>query len=329
MKAVIPVAGIGKRLRPHTYTVPKALISVAGRPILGHIIDRLVEMGVDELIPIIGYKGEMIRDYITDTYDLTVDFVVQEEQKGIAHAVNLTREHADDSELIIILGDTIIDTDFTKIPEAGDFVLGVREVDNPGRFGIVELSGGIIKGIEEKPDKPKSNLAIVGLYYFRDSKLLYESCEEIIAKGIRTKGEFQITDALSRMLERGTEFVPYEIDNWFDCGKIETLLETNRILLEKDGVSVEREGSIIIPPCYIDDSCEVRRSIIGPYVSISKDCRVVNSIVENSILNSGSVLENSVIHDSVLGFRSEMEGSVKSVNLGDESTVSLKNCWQE
>jgi glucose-1-phosphate thymidylyltransferase len=320
MKAVIPVAGIGKRLRPHTYTSPKALINVAGRPILGHIIDALLEIGVDGLIPIIGYKGEMIREYITANYDTPVDFVVQEQQKGIAHAVDLTREYADNSELIIILGDTIIEADFARIPEAGDYVLGVREVDDPGRFGIVEVSEGLIKGIEEKPEDPKSNLAIVGLYYFKDSAPLFEACREVIDKDIKTKGEYQITDALSLMLERGTDFRPYEIENWFDCGKIETLLETNRIILGKGGNSAERDGCVIIPPCWIDGSCEIEISIIGPYVSISEGCRVINSIVEDSILNGGSVIENEIISSSVLGCRCEVKGRVKKLNLGNEST---------
>ena len=182
MKAVIPVAGIGKRLRPHTYAAPKALISVAGRPILGHIIDNLLDMGVTELIPIIGYKGEMIREYIMNEYDLPVNFVVQEEPKGIAHAVNLTRKYADNSELIIILGDTIIEADFSSIPLEGDYVLGVREVADPTRFGIAEISDGIITRIEEKPERPKSNLAIVGLYYFKDSTRLFSACENVIEK---------------------------------------------------------------------------------------------------------------------------------------------------
>ncbi len=324
MKAVIPVAGIGKRLRPQTYTTPKALIRVAGRPMLGHIIDSLLDMGVDELIPIIGYKGEMIREYIDNNYDVQVNYVEQKEQKGIAHAVGLTRDYADDSELIILLGDTIIEADFGRIPAAGDFVLGVREVDNPGRFGIVELSEGLITGIEEKPDQPKSNLAIVGLYYFSDSAPLYRACAKVIDENIKTKGEYQLTDALALMLEEGLEFKPYTIDNWFDCGKIETLLETNRILLDKSGEAPERKGSIIIPPCSIDEDCRLEGSIIGPYVSVSRGCRITNSIVKDSILNGESLLENAIISGSVLGFRSECRGSVQSINLGDESTLKVR-----
>jgi glucose-1-phosphate thymidylyltransferase len=325
MKAVIPVAGIGKRLRPHTYAAPKALISVAGRPILGHIIDNLLDMGVTELIPIIGYKGEMIREYITNEYDVQVNFVVQEEPKGIAHAVNLARQYADNSELIIILGDTIIEADFSRIPFEGDYVLGVREVADPTRFGIAEISDGIITRIEEKPENPKSNLAIVGLYYFKDSARLFSACEEVIEKNIKTKGEYQITDALALMIEEGTKFKPYRIDGWYDCGKIETLLDTNRTLLNKYESRSAREGSIIIPPCWIDESSSIERSIIGPYVSVSADCRISNSIVENSIVNSGSSIQDIVLTDSVIGSMAEIIGNKKSVNIGNSSALHLRS----
>jgi glucose-1-phosphate thymidylyltransferase len=294
MKAVIPVAGIGKRLRPHTHTSPKALVTVAGKPILGHIVDSLVDMGVTELIPIVGYKGDQI-----------------------------TRQYADDSELIIILGDTIIETDFTKIPETGDFVLGVREVEDPKRFGICEVDGGVITSIVEKPDDPKGNLAIVGLYYFRDSAPLYEACRAVIDRDIKTKGEYQITDALSMMIENGTTFVPYEIDGWYDCGKVETLLETNRVRLE--GVSNGDHGvnSVIIPPCFIDPGSTIENSVVGPYVSVAGGCSIKDSVVKNSILNEGSSLSNVVIDSSVIGAGAEVTRSSSNLNISDDSQVDL------
>ena len=179
MKTLILAGGRGTRLVEETALRPKPMVEIGGKPILCHIMNLYAHHGFKDFVVACGYKGEMIREYITANYDMPVDFVVQEEQKGIAHAVDLTREYADNSELIIILGDTIIDTDFARIPEAGDCVLGVREVDDPGRFGIVELSEGLIKGIEEKPDDPKSNLAIVGLYYFKDSAPLFKSLHAI------------------------------------------------------------------------------------------------------------------------------------------------------
>ena len=324
MKAVIPVAGIGKRLRPHTFTIPKALLNVAGKPILGHIVDGLLKMGVQELIPIIGYKGERIQRYLTSEYKVPIKFVVQEEQRGIAHAVSLTRELADDSELIIILGDTIIKTDFEKIPKKGDYVLGVREVPDPQRFGICEVEGGMITNIVEKPDQPKGNLALIGLYYFRDSTPLYEACEELINKGIMTKGEYQITDALQIMIDGGTQFYPYRIDGWYDCGKVETLLETNRVLLDGMEPRDGREGSIIIHPCYLDKDSVISNSIIGPYVSVAKDCEIRHSIIENSILNEGSILENVILEGSVVGAYAEVAGNRSSFNVSDYSQISFR-----
>ncbi|MCK4538739.1 MAG: NTP transferase domain-containing protein [Candidatus Krumholzibacteria bacterium] len=323
MKAVIPVAGIGKRLRPQTYTSPKALVTVAGKPILGHIVDGLINMGVTELVPIIGYKGEQIREYLTSEYDMKMDFVVQTEQKGIAHAVSLTREFADSSELIIILGDTIIDTDFSRIPEAGDYVLGVREVEDPRRFGICEVSGGKITSIVEKPDDPKGNLAIVGLYYFKDSSPLYEACAHVIENDIKTKGEYQITDALSRMIDTGTGFSPYEIGDWFDCGKLETLLETNRILLEGSKSVKHGVNTVITGPCYIAEDSVIENSVIGPYVTVASGCSIRDSVISNSILNRGSSLSNVILEDSVIGAGAEVKGRKGSLNISDDSQVDL------
>ena len=324
MKAVIPVAGIGKRLRPHTFTIPKALLNVAGKPILGHIVDSLLGMGVTELIPIIGYKGDLIREYLSGEFDVPIHFVVQEEQQGIAHAVSLRREYADDSELVIILGDTIIRTDFEKIPRAGDFVLGVHEVSDPQRFGICEVEGGVIRSIVEKPDDPKGNLAIIGLYYFRNSKLLFESCAELIERKITTKGEYQITDALQLMIEKGIEFYPYQIDGWYDCGKVETLLETNRVLLDDMDPKNGRENAIIIPPCYLDADSIIENSIVGPYVSVARGCEIHHTIIENSILNEGSSLKNVILEGSVVGAYAEVTGTASSFNVSDHSQIDYR-----
>jgi glucose-1-phosphate thymidylyltransferase len=324
MKAIIPVAGIGKRLRPHTLNIPKALLNVAGKPILGHIVDSLLGMGVKELIPIVGYKGELIREYLTASYKVPITFVEQTEQKGIAHAVSLAREHADNSELIIILGDTIIKTDFARVPTVGPYVLGVREVADPHRFGICEVDRGIVRKIVEKPEHPKGNLALIGLYYFKNSAPLFKACRELIDGSIMTKGEYQITDALQLMIDGGTQFHPFHIDGWYDCGKVETLLETNRILLEESKMSGKADGCIIIPPCYIDRGSSIVNSIIGPYVSVAKGCQIRNSIIENSILNEESSIENIILEGSVVGAFAEVTGRKGSVNVSDYSQIDYR-----
>lgn len=324
MKAIIPVAGIGKRLRPHTFNIPKALLNVAGKPILGHIVDSLLDMGVTELIPIIGYKGELIREYLRAAYHIPTTFVEQTEQKGIAHAVSLARRYADRCELVIILGDTIVKTDFKKVPEEGDYVLGVREVPDPERFGIVEVEDGVVGRIVEKPEHPTSNLALIGLYYFLDSTPLFEACAEVIEKGIMTKGEYQITDALQLMIDRGIQFRPYHIEGWYDCGKIETLLETNRILLEDARTQASRDGCIIVPPCYVDPASTIVNSIIGPHVSVAKGCDIRHSIIENSILNEGSSIENVMLEGSVVGAYAELTGRRCSFNVSDYSQIDYR-----
>ncbi len=322
MKAVIPAAGIGKRLRPHTYSIPKALLNVAGKPIIGHIIDNLLEMGIDQLIPIIGYQGEKIRNYLEETYSIPINFVVQEEQKGIAHAVMQTRELADQSELVIILGDTIIDADFAGIPSAGENVLCVHEVENPRRFGICEVEDGVISGIVEKPDRPKSNLALIGVYYFKDSSPLFQACSRIIEKGITTKGEYQITDALQVMVEEGTEFRPYHIDGWFDCGTVDTLLETNRVLLEGRKDRVEGDGVVIVDPCHISKDSKIDNSVIGPHVTIAEGCDISSAVISNSIINRGTHLTDVVLERSVLGAHVRVAGQVGSINIGDHSRIN-------
>ncbi|MGD1048807.1 MAG: sugar phosphate nucleotidyltransferase [Candidatus Krumholzibacteriaceae bacterium] len=324
MKAIIPVAGIGKRLRPHTLNIPKALLNVAGKPILGHIVDSLLGMGVKELIPIIGYKGDLIREYLTSAYKVPITFVEQTEQKGIAHAVSLAREQADNAELIIILGDTIIKTDFARIPKVSSYVLGVREVADPHRFGICEVEKGIVRKIVEKPEHPKGNLALIGLYYFKDSAPLFKACRDLIDKKIMTKGEYQITDALQLMIDRGTEFHPFHIEGWYDCGKVETLLETNRILLEDAKMTGKCEGCIIIPPCYIDKGSKITNSIIGPYVTVATGCAIRNSIIENSILNEESSIENVILEGSVVGAFAEVTGRKGSVNVSDYSQIDYR-----
>ena len=324
MKAIIPVAGIGKRLRPHTLNIPKALLNVAGKPILGHIVDSLLGMGVKELIPIVGYKGDLIREYLTSAYKVPITFVEQTEQKGIAHAVSLAREHADNAELIIILGDTIIKTDFARIPKVSSYVLGVREVADPHRFGICEVEKGIVRKIVEKPEHPKGNLALIGLYYFKDSGPLFKACRDLIDKKIMTKGEYQITDALQLMIDRGTEFRPFHIEGWYDCGKVETLLETNRILLEDAKMTGKCEGCIIIPPCYIDKGSKITNSIIGPYVTVATGCAIRNSIIENSILNEESSIENVILEGSVVGAFAEVTGRKGSVNVSDYSQIDYR-----
>jgi glucose-1-phosphate thymidylyltransferase len=322
MKAVIPVAGVGTRLRPHTHTVPKALLYVAGKPILGHIIDMVSTLDVEEIVLVVGYMREKIEAYVEKNYDLPIRAVLQEEPKGLGHAVYVTREAVGEgTPLLVILGDTIFDLDFSPIVQGGQNLIGVREVEDPRRFGVVKTEGSRITGFVEKPDKPPSNLAIVGLYHFTDGGHLYAALDEVVRKNITTKGEYQLTDALQIMLEGGQEMSCLHIEGWFDCGNRETLLETNRYLLDRVGKPFDAKGSIIIPPVSIDPSATVENSIVGPYTSVAEGAVIRSSIVQNSILGEGATVENTSLEDSLIGDNALVRDSCRKLNVGDSSEV--------
>jgi glucose-1-phosphate thymidylyltransferase len=326
VKAIIPAAGIGTRLRPHTYTLPKALLYVAGRPIISHILDDVIQIGVSSIVLIVGYKGELIEEYVSEKYKhIEKTFVYQEERLGIGHAINLTREAANTGEpLLTILGDTIVRSNLRSITEAKNNVLGVKEVDDPRRFGVCELDGSRITRLVEKPKDPPSNLALVGLYYIKDSALLFDMLEEQIKKDIRNHGEYQITDALQMMIDRGSVFETFGIDEWFDCGKPEALLETNRRLLEGRDDAPPAEGSIVIPPVSIAPSVKIVNSIVGPHVSIAADSVVENSIIRDSVLDRGASVSSCLLENSIIGSHAVVRGGVQNLNIGDSSEVILK-----
>jgi glucose-1-phosphate thymidylyltransferase len=327
LKAIIPAAGIGTRLRPHTYTLPKALLYVAGKPIISHILDDVLKLDISSLVLIVGYKGDLIEQYVRANYkDMNVDFVVQEERRGIGHAIDLTRDLADTGEpLLIILGDTIVKVNLGDLVKTGHNVLGVKEVDDPRRFGVCEVDGGFITRLVEKPADPPSNLALVGLYFVKDSRVLFDALREEIEGGIMNHGEYQITDALQIMIEKGEKFVPYAIDEWFDCGKPEAMLATNRRLLEDAPASVQQiEGSIILPPVSIAPGADIVNSIIGPYVSIADGASVHNSIVRDSVLAEDSSVRDTLLESSLVGAHAVLHGGFQQVDVGDSSEITFK-----
>jgi len=324
VKVVIPAAGVGTRLRPHTHTVPKALLYVAGKPILGHIIDMVSGLDVEEIILVVGYMREKIEEFVAKNYDLPIRAVEQEEPQGLGHAIWVTREAVGrGSPLLVILGDTIFDLDFSPIVRGAANLIGVREVEDPRRFGVVKTEGERIVGFVEKPDKPPSKKAIVGLYYFTDGALLYDALDEVVERNIRTKGEYQLTDALQILLERGMDMACLPIEGWFDCGSRETLLETNRYLLDRMTTSREIPGSIVVPPVSVDPSATVEASIIGPYVSVAGGTVIRRSVVRNSILGEEALVENALLEGSLVGNQAVVRDASRRLNVGDSSEIDL------
>ncbi len=320
MKVIIPVAGAGIRLRPHTYTQPKPLIPVAGKPILAHIIDELLEADFREFVFVLGYLGEKIKNFVQNRYkNLKCEFVFQNDRMGLGHAIWLAQgEIKDEKELFIALGDTVFDMDLSEMLKSPTSSLGVQEVKDPREFGIVLLDEkGFVKKVIEKPKIPHSNLAIVGLYKIMEVKQLIDALEYNIQNDIRTNGEFQLADALQRMVEQGVKFTTVRVNNWFDCGKKEILLETNKTLLEKNNVyDVDLpsfENTIIVHPVSIGDGCEIKDSIIGPYVTIADNTKIDASIIQDSIIGSYSYLKEIILNKSIVGSDTSIRGIKRSV----------------
>lgn len=330
MKAIIPVAGAGTRLRPHTYTRPKPLIPVAGKPILAFIIDQLLQAGIREFVLVIGYLGGRIQQFVKKRYpDLDVHYVHQEQRLGLGHAVWEAREHfARGEEVFIVLGDTIFEAELQSLLAKPGSWLGIHKVDEPREFGVVERNDdGSIRRMVEKPRIPKSNWAIVGLYKICETQALTQALQYLLDKDLRTAGEIQLTDALMQMVQGGVRIGTVEINNWFDCGKKEILLETNAALLRRTGYATPdlsgHEGSILIPPVFIGRNCSIRHSIVGPHVTLGDETVITGAIVRNSIVGDNTCLENIILHDSVVGSDSDIKGFRQSLNLGDNTEIDF------
>ncbi|MBO8142155.1 MAG: NTP transferase domain-containing protein [Firmicutes bacterium] len=332
MKAVLPVAGAGTRLRPHTHTQPKALVHVAGKPILGHILDRLLPAGVDEVVLIVGQWGDRIADYVRRAYPrLRVSAVEQAEQKGLGHAVYMARQAVQpDEPVLIVLGDTIFQADLARAITGDKSAIGVRRVPNPSQFGVVEVEGGRVRRLVEKPAQPATDLAIVGIYYIRRAGVLFSCLDETISGDVRVKGEYQLTDGLQRMVERGEELGTFPVDDWWDCGNPATLLKTNRELLAlANPPAPEIPGSIIIPPVAIEEGARIVRSVVGPYVSVAGGAELSDVIIRDSIVNEGAAVSSVLLDSSLVGHRAVVRGSFTRLNVGDSSSIQLGGAGDE
>jgi len=332
MKVLIPVAGVGTRLRPHTYTQPKPLMPVAGKPIICFIVDKLVEAGIRDFVFVIGYLGDKVRRFIEETYpDLNTEFVYQEDREGSAHAVWTAREAIEDEdELFIAFGDSIFDADLQHMLDCPHSCLGVKKVADPREFGVAEFGeDGHVTRLVEKPRIPKSNMALVGLYKVREVSALIRATEFLIHHEQRTMGEFQLTDALQRMVEQGTYFHTIPVQNWFDCGRKEVLLETNAMLLDQRGIPTSKqelpvfENTIFIHPVAVGQNCSITNSIIGPHVTIGDNAHIQRSIVKDSIIGNFAALDDVVLKHSVIGSDASIRGMDLSLNIGDNTEIDF------
>jgi glucose-1-phosphate thymidylyltransferase len=322
MKAVIPAAGIGTRLRPHTLNKPKSLLAVAGKPILAHIMDDLTAAGIDGFVLIVGYHGDEVRQWFTrERPELDITFVEQAERLGLGHAIWTAREALGDESFFCILGDTILKADYAALLSSPTSMIAVREVADPRRFGVVEMDGGRVKAFVEKPEVPPSNLAIVGAYLFRDAPALWRALDRVVGEDIRTRGEYQLTDALQLMVEAGVPFNTVTVTDWYDCGKQETWLQTNRILLERNP---DREGpGSIIPPCSVAADAEIEASHLGPNVTVGAGAVIRDCELSDCVIGSASRLVGCKLNQSLIGDQCRLTGVVGQVNVGDFSEIDL------
>jgi glucose-1-phosphate thymidylyltransferase len=332
MNIVIPMAGLGTRLRPHTWSKPKQLVSVAGKAVLGHVFDTFAtvpEPDKVELINIVGYLGEQIEAYMKENYpQFKAHFVTQDDPRGQSHAIYLARQYLH-GPMLIVFADTLLETDLSFLAhETADAVAWVKLVPDPRRFGVAVVgSDGWVTQLIEKPKDMSNNLAVVGFYYFKSSEALIAAIEEQMRRDIQLKGEYYLADAVNIMLERGLKMRVEKVDVWLDAGTVEAMLETNHYLLEHDrdnsALAVQRSGVVVIPPVFVHPSAKIENAVIGPHASIGAECCVLGSIVRNSILEDGAHVTDVILENSLIGRQAQIQRRAMVVNAGDLTVLTL------
>lgn len=328
IKIVIPMAGLGTRLRPQTWSKPKPLLRIAGQPVLDYILEQFASLPDPsniELVFIVGHLGDQVRTYMAETRPgVTAHFVVQEEMRGQSDAVYLARQYLH-GPMVVAYADTLLETTFHFLDqEPNDAVAWVKPVPDPRRFGVaVEGANGLVERLIEKPDNTENNLAVVGFYYFQRGEDLIAAIEEQFRRGITLKGEYFLADAINILLENGLRMRTQPVDVWLDAGTPESVLATNRFLLEHGRATppdqLHCEGVGIVPPVFIHPSAVLEGSVVGPHVSVGAGCCVTNSILQNSILDEDVHVKDSLLRDSILGQHVVVTGHATSLNLGDSS----------
>jgi glucose-1-phosphate thymidylyltransferase len=293
-------------------------------------VDQLLEAGVKDFVFVIGYLGEKIQRYIAKTYpNLSYTLINQNDRRGTGHAIWLTKEAVGNEEVIIVLGDTVCDYNVKDVINSSISQIGVRKVDDPRGFGVAELDDkDHVLRMVEKPLIPKSNMAMVGVYYIKETEALYDALSKHLNTRTGEEGEYHLTNALQQMIESGTDFKAFRVNNWFDCGKKETLLSTNAILLKQMDDKAHAhlpqfEGTVIIPPVSIAEGCSIRHSIIGPNVTVGEHTTIQSSIIKDSIIGSYAELVEVVLNSSIIGSDAYVRGLSQSLNIGDNTEIDL------
>jgi len=327
------MAGRGSRLRPHTLTIPKPLLPIAGKPIVQRLVEDITKVcgePVDEIAFIIGDFGTEVENNlvaVAESLGAKGSIYYQEEALGTAHAILCAKDSLE-GKVVVAFADTLFKADF-KMDDAAEGIIWVNQIDDPRAFGVVKLNeNNIITDFVEKPQEFVSDLAIIGIYYFKDGAYLKDELQYLIDNNITEKGEFQLTNALENMKQKGTKFAPGKVIEWLDCGNYAATVYTNQRVLEfiknelKIDSSVVCENSAIIQPCYIGKNVQLTNSIIGPHVSIGANCKITNSIIKNTIIQTNTAINNANIVDSMLGNNVKLEGKTQELSVGDYNELS-------
>ncbi len=329
MKVIIPLAGYGTRLRPHTYSQPKPLLHVAGKAVLGYIMDQLMGLEVEEIIFVVSGRADQLKDYMQSYYpQYQMRCAEQTEMRGQSLGIYAARPYIEQGETLVIFSDTVFKTNLASLPAVqADGVLHLREVPDPARFGVAVVGpDGFVSRLVEKPVTPVSNLAIVGVYYFKEANWLFGAIEKQLKGGLQLKGEYFLADAISLMLGEGARFQTRSLELWEDCGTIPALLEANRHLLAAPMPLAQPqpepesplERYLVIPPVYIAPDARITRSVIGPYATIGAGVRINNSVITDSIIHEQSCVEAALLSGSVIGRNVVVRGHYQRLNLGDD-----------
>jgi glucose-1-phosphate thymidylyltransferase len=336
--ALIPAAGSGVRLRPFTFTRPKPLVYVAGKPILGHILDGLVGV-VEEVTVITGYMAEQVEAYCEEAYGsrLSFNYVRQVDRQGLGHAVLQGRDAVPGGGLIITLGDEIFGMAYSDMLDAHrtampcDGSVGYKIVEDPRNYGVLEMDGeGRITAMIEKPPEPTTDTAIAGAYIFEDSMRLFEALQEVVDRDIRTRGEYQLTDAMVLMAEGGAVLKGFRIDKWYDCGRPDMLVQVNHRLLEDKPQANHAdpgavlEQSVIVPPVAMEGGCVIKRSVVGPYVTVGRDTEIRDSVLSDCILAEGCDVRDVVLVETVLADRVVVRGRSHKMVVGEQTLINFE-----
>jgi glucose-1-phosphate thymidylyltransferase len=333
MKIIVPMAGIGSRLRPHTLTTPKPLTLIAGKPIVQRLVEdiaQVVNQEIDEIAFIIGpvakgFPGDTEERLLKIAKDLNAkgSVFIQEQALGTAHAIQCAKS-ALDGPCVVAFADTLFKADFTLDVNA-DGAIWVKQVEDPSAFGVVKLKDGIITDFVEKPTEFVSDLAIIGIYYFKEGRILKDEIQYLLDNDLKEKGEYQLTNALESMKQKGLKFVPGKVNEWMDCGNKNVTVETNSKvleLLEKEGTNltsddVVLDNSKIIQPCYIGKNVVLKNTTIGPFVSLGENSVVENSTIKNSLIQSNVKISNANLDNAMIGHHAKYNGEYTSVSIGD------------